>query len=110
MTVCMYVCMYVCMCVCMYVRMCVCTYMCMCVYVCLHVCMFLCVYVYVYVFTYVCVCMYICVYFFNMVYCMLHYLQYHSHTKSLVHLLRIVVIFVNEISFTQRLILQMLLS
>ena len=53
------------------------------------------------------ICMYV---FFNMVYGLLHYLHYNSNTTSLVHLFGIVVIFVIEISFTQRLTLQMILS
>ena len=53
--------------------------------------------------------MYVYVYF-NMVYCLLHYLHYNGNTTSLVHLFSIVVIFVIEISCTQRLIPQMILS
>ena len=53
--------------------------------------------------------MYVYVYF-NMVYCLLHYLHYNGNTTSLVHLFSIVVIFVIEISCTQRLTPQMILS
>ena len=51
-----------------------------------------------------------CFFYFNMVYCLLHYLQYNGNTTSLVHLFSIVFIFVIEISFTQRLTPQMILS
>ena len=73
----------------MYVYVCIYTYVC--VYVCMHV------------------CVYVCMYFFNTVYCLLHYLHCSGNTTSLVHLFSIV-IFVTEISFTQRVTPQMILN